>query len=119
MNKKGTQLTVYSYLGNPKPVFIRCNFEGYPFPNVTIWFDNIQIANGTEVAIFDIITNELEDFGDYYCWSWNVHGSKNVTVSLKHASKKHRYDENLLLFTDRVAVLDAIRLVVLKIVLNL
>lgn len=90
MNKKGTQLTVYSYLGNPKPVFIRCNFEGYPFPNVTIWFDNIQIANGTEVAIFDIITNELEDFGDYYCWSWNVHGSKNVTVQLLHAKPPTR-----------------------------
>ncbi|XP_031568319.1 hemicentin-2-like [Actinia tenebrosa] len=90
MNVKGTPLTVYSYLGNPKPVFIRCNFEGYPFPNVTIWFDNIQIANGTEVAIFDIITNELEDFGEYYCWSWNVHGSKNVTVSLTHAKPPTR-----------------------------
>ncbi|XP_032241009.1 hemicentin-1 [Nematostella vectensis] len=90
LNKKGTPLTVYSYLGNPKPVFIRCRFDGYPFPNVTIWFDNKQIANGTEFAMFDIITNELEDFGDYLCWSWNIHGSKNVTVKLTHAREPSR-----------------------------
>ena len=79
---------VYSYLGNSDPTWVRCKFDGFPEPFVTMRFKEKLMSNASSVAEKKLFTNALKDFGQYKCHAKNKFGSTNYTIELKLAGEK-------------------------------
>lgn len=90
MNIKASPASVYSFLGNKEPVYIQCVFYGYPLADVKMYDNkNQKVANGTEKAVYKLITDKPEMFEtSYTCIAINSYGKMNHTMQLKFAGKK-------------------------------
>ena len=86
LNEKASPKTVYSFVGNTDAVAVRCEFYGYPAPDV-----ELSAANGTllakekKSAVIMVKTVTDKDFGNFTCKAQNVHGTENVNFELKIA----------------------------------
>ena len=82
---------VYSYIGNSDPTWVRCKYDGYPLPFVTMRFKDKLLDNATTVAEVKLKTDALKHFGVYKCHAKNKFGSTNHSVELKLASEKNSF----------------------------
>lgn len=87
VNEIRSNSEVYSYVGNPYKVPIRCVFFGVPTPLVTVYKNDTNLTSGTESVRYDVKTKTIEDFGDYVCTGVNIHGNSSHTVKVLRASK--------------------------------
>ncbi|KAK3738529.1 hypothetical protein QZH41_012037, partial [Actinostola sp. cb2023] len=90
INPQGSPKIIYSYVGNPKPLMINCDFVSWPKANVTIWRGFYELTNGTDQATLYVWTYSWEDFGPYSCIGSNIYGEVNYTVWIKHTTPPGR-----------------------------
>jgi len=87
VNEQKSDKLLYSYLYNPNSVPLRCYFYGVPTPNVTISKDGKALASSSEFVQYDVLAENITDFGDYLCTGKNIHGIGTHTIQLKQAGK--------------------------------
>lgn len=75
---------VLSYIGNPKPTVFKCEYSGYPPPDVTIIKDDEVLASSKESLSYSVTVDSMDDFGKYVCMAENDVGlsSKNYTFEI-------------------------------------
>ena len=86
LNEKASPTTVYSFVGNTDAVAVRCEFYGYPAPDVELSAANgTLLAKGKKFAVIMVKTATDKDFGNFTCYAKNVHGTKKVDIELQIA----------------------------------
>lgn len=89
INEQRSDSTVYSFVGNPNEMRVRCDFYGEPKPSVILTKDGVTLGNGTQFVEHYLQTSKLKDFGDYVCKAKNIHGEGSYTVKMVQASESN------------------------------
>ena len=74
---------VYSVLGNQVPIRLACAFTGYPPPDVRIKMNGNDVVVGIESVWVEIFTDDVDDYGVYYCIAENVVGPSKLNYTFE------------------------------------
>lgn len=90
--EKSSSSTLYSFVGNPSPVTIKCLWWGYPVPDIGIKKDNKELAREDVQTVpprleATVSVRSDEDFTTYTCHATNVYGSASYDVAINKAGK--------------------------------
>ena len=86
VNEDASPTPVYSYVGNRRPVDVKCTFYGYPVPTVIMRNENgTEIARGNSTASYTISSTTEEDFGTYNCTAESPDGKEEYLIELEKA----------------------------------
>ncbi|KAK3711748.1 hypothetical protein QZH41_020137, partial [Actinostola sp. cb2023] len=86
VNEHASDSKVYSFVGNPNKVRIRCVFFGIPKPSVNMTKGGVALGNGMKLVEYFLKTDNVNHFGDYICTAKNIHGEATYTVKLIQAT---------------------------------
>lgn len=89
---KSSPSNLYSFIGNPSPVTIKCLWWGSPVPDIRITKGNKELpseevqSNPPRLEATVTVKND-EDFTTYTCHATNVYGSASYDVAINKAGK--------------------------------